>query len=604
MSWLTGGRPVYDAWAGKVSLCCVKIARGRLPAKWLLLAALLSVAPSSHAAFSSFLPLSLGGYIAYSYNYLSANAASERMQLTTAFNAAGYVWQPWFATTSAALNLTFSNTETTTSSFDSSAVTGTFTFSLFPRSRFPFTLVYSRSDSRSASFSDLTQVTGEIYYKVTRLSLRQAYRSRGGSLTNLWYYRNAFSGGVTTASTTAYGLSHQVRSAPNTLTLTANYSLSKSQASDAEPASTVLSLNHIYTPAPSNGVTNLVSYVNADPGAAGLSSTTTTQASSSFYWRPEHRSLSVSGGVRASESEGGTGDSTRRSLDTNVGAHYRLTRRAGVTAGLTVGSTDTGDSQSLTSSQNLGLSYASIRYPLGMGLSWLWQASASAANTSTRTDVQGVTNEQSVQSYGGGISHNFNGSWSLGRASSLSAGFSEGWSGSESSSTDYVSTTLTHSLNFSANRRGHRGSTYGSLQFSDSRTAGAEKSIFQRAGFNLSQELTINRLSGLGGNFSYNINRQIYETEIVEDKKTYRRYATLSFNYRHDRPFGVYNLRFNSRFYGTKDIDSEVATDRMDWENRFQYSLGRLSMSATFRLTKTSSGAPMKSFSFQATRGF
>ncbi len=571
----------------------------------LLCASTLLLSAPSHASFSSLVPLNFGGYVAYSYNYMSASTASERMQLTTAINASGYVWQPWFATTSAALNLTFTNTETTTSSADASSVTGTFTFSLFPRSRFPFSLMYSRSDSRSASFSDLTQVTGDIYYQVTRLSMRQTYRSRGGALTNLWYYRNSFSGGITAASTKSYGLSYQVNSAPNTLGITANYTSSSSAASDAQPSAYVVALNHIYTPSPSNGVTNLVSYVNVDPGTTDSSTSTVGQASSSFYWRPEHRALSMSGGVRASESSSSAaGSNTRRSLNTNIGAQYRLTRRSSITAGLTVGSTDSGDAQTLTASENLGISYASLRYTLGAGLSWQWQTSASAGNTSTRTDLQGSTSETSLQSYGAGISHSLNGSWAAGRSMSFTASASQSWSGSESSSSDVMATTLSHSVNLGANRRGHLGSTYGSLQLSDSRTRGESRSSFQRAGFNLAQDLTINQLSGISGNFSYNINRQEYTTGGASNEDTYRRYANLSASYRHGRPFGVYNLRFNSRFYATKDVDAAVPADRMDWDNRLQYSLGRLGMSATFRLTKSTSGVPMKSLSFQATRSF
>ncbi len=446
---------------------------------------------AAQAAFSSFIPLNWGGNITYGYSYVSASTESERMQLLGTVNASGYVWQPWFATTSATLSLGLINTESTTSSSDSNTATGTLAFNVFPYSRFPFSLSYSRSDSRTASFSDLTQLSGSLYYQLSRLSLRQAYTSRGGSLSALWYYRSDFSGSGTSSLTESYGLSHQVQSAPNTLWLAANYTASESSESRSRPKTLTLSLNHVYTPGPETGVTNLLTYLDSDSGS-GISQSNVTQGSSSFYWRPEHRALTVTGGVRASKSESGSGLS-RRSLDSNVGVNYRITRRTNVRAGMTVGTAESNGFQSLTSSQSLGINYASHRYPLGAGFDWGWGASGSAGNSSSRTDLLGVRETTSSQSFGGGLSHGFSGQWALGRSSSLNMGFSQSGSASKSSVIEQVSRTVSNSFNLSSNYRGRRGSTYGSIQISDSRSMGERRSQFQRAAITLSQDLTINR---------------------------------------------------------------------------------------------------------------
>jgi len=552
------------------------------------------------------MPLNWGGSLTYGYNYVSASTASERTQLLGTVNASGYVWQPWFATTSAALSLGLTNTETTTTSNDANSATGTFTFSIFPRSRFPFTLNYTRTDSRTASFSDLTQLTGNTYHQLSRLSLRQVYRSRGGSLSNLWYYRSDYSGSIVTSVTETFGGTYQINTAPNSLSLSANYTASESSATTAKPNALVMALNHTYMPNPDSGVTNLLTLLNTDSGD-GASESNVAQGSSLFHWRPEHRALNVTGGVRASKSDsktGAGGGSERRSLDTNIGLNYRVTRRANVTAGVTAGTAESDNSQLLTTSQSLGLNYSSYRYPLGAGLDWFWQVTGSAGNTLSRVDSGGTKSSENVRTFGGGLMYNLSGQWALGRAASMNMGFSQSASSNKSSATEDVSNTFTSSFSLSSNYRGRRGSTYGNFQASDSRTKGGLASVFQRAGVNLSQDVSINRLSGLTGNLTYDVNRQEYQPISGPLETGYRRYGVVSFFYRHDRPFGIYNLRFYSRFNASKEIGNDIPSQRLDWDNRFQYSLGLLSMSASFRLTQNVVGEPVKSLNFQATRSF
>jgi len=556
----------------------------------------------AQAAFSSFMPLNWGGSVTYAYGYVSASTESERMQLLGSVNASGYVWQPWFARTSATLSLGLTNTESTASSSDSRTATGAFTFSVFPFSRFPFSLTYTRSDTRTAAFSDLTQLSGSLYSQLSRLSLRQTYSSRGGDLSSLWYYRSDFSGELSSSLTENYGFTHQAQSAPNTLTLATSYTKSKNSQSSLRPAVLSLSVNHIYTPGSERGVTNLLTYIEMDSGAA-KSKSAVSQGSSIFYWRPEHRALSVTGGVRASKTES-SAVSDRKSFDTNLGVNYRLTRRASMRAGLTVGTAESGNSRLLTSGQSLGISYSSHRYPLGAGFDWQWQTSGSAGNSLSRSDTAGVKTSTNVQSYGAGLGHSLAGQWSLGHSSSLSMGFSQGLSANKSSVVEDVSRTLSNSFNLSSNYRARRGQTYGTIQVSDSRSMGVTESVFQRVALNVSQELVINRLSALSGNIALDANRQEYERVTGGTETGYRRFGNVNVTYRHQRPFGIYNLRFNSRFSGSKEIGNDVPSQRLDWDNRFQYSLGLLGMSANFRMTQYGEGVPVKSLYFQATRSF
>ncbi len=559
---------------------------------------------SAEAGFSSFMPMNWGGSLTYSYGYVAASTESERMQLLGNVNVGGYVWQPWFATTSAALSLGLANTQTTTSSGDSNTITGSLVFTVFPRSRFPFSVVYTRTDSRTASFSDLTQLTGDTYHQIARLSVRQSYRSRGGSLSNFWYYRSNFSGANVSSLTETFGLTYQVQDAPSSLTLAANYSASETSLNSTKPVATVLSATHIYTPSPASGVTSLVSYINSDTGS-GSPGSSVVQGSSSFSWRPEHRSLSVSGGVRASKSESGPGD-IRKTLDTNIGLNLRMTRRSSITAGVSLGSSDNGVSQSLTSNQSLSGSYSSRRYPLPAGLNWLWQFSGSVGNTVSRVNSLGGAVSRSIRTAGAGLTHNLSGQWSLGRSSSINGGFSQSVSANKSSTLPDMSKTFNTSANFGGSSRFGRGSMYGSIQLSDSRTIGGsgDEATFQRGGVNLSQDLALSRLSSLTANISYDANRQYFKLASAGLESGYRQYANMSIFYQHGRPFGVYNLRFYSRFNSSAEIGSNVPSQRMDWDNRFQYRLGLLSTSASLRFSQNTFGALVKSINFQATRSF
>ena len=76
-----------------------------------------SVCADALAAFGGLVPLSWSGSLAYDYGYSDhAGNESETTGLTLELGASGYIWRPWFAATSVALNLGLSNAENATSS--------------------------------------------------------------------------------------------------------------------------------------------------------------------------------------------------------------------------------------------------------------------------------------------------------------------------------------------------------------------------------------------------------------------------------------------------------------------------------------------------------
>ncbi len=556
-----------------------------------------------HAAFGGLVPLVYSGQVAYHYNYVeSAGSQSESTSLLFGLGASGYVWRPWFATTSLALNVGLSSTESLSSSTEGTVGTGSLSLGVFPQSRFPFSMSYSRTDSRSQQFQDLSQISGNTRFRVTRLTLRQSYRPRAyNQLYNGWYSSTEYDGGSFGSNSVIYGLNYQLRVPRQILTVDLTHSGTRSRGIAGESNVDVLSLGHVYTPSAELGVNSLVSYVEVNPTGRSFTSID-SQASSSFFWRPEYRALRVSGGVRLNENKSeGTATTVSQSLSTNLSLGYQLSRSLSMSAGVSLGTSDSGDSQTLSTAQTVSLSYSG-GYKRWAGYSYSWQWSMSASNTTieteteTETETPDVSSSTDSQNISSGIGHNLGKSWALGSTSSLAATFSQSASGSKNSEADRVSQGLNHGASLSWSSRGGRGSTYVSGRLNDSRSFGDTDTVFNSFGLNYNTSITINRLSSMSGNANY----QVTESELTDVEGV----ETTSASRRNNRPFGVYNLRFTSSLQGGKQIGSATPTSTLRWEGAFRYSLGLLSTSLSFRVSEGASGNVTKSMNFQATRSF
>lgn len=577
----------------------------------MVVAAILAItSTSAFALFGRYMPLNLSGSVGYSYNYLSAgDAEAETTTLTGTLNAMGYIWQPWFASTSAALNIGVSNTETTTSSSDSNYTSGSIGFSVFPRSRFPFSLNYSLSDSRAERYQNIGQASGGSHHKISRLTIRQLYEGRAtkrsiGSRTNLWYSTTHYDSDTTDSDSEAMGVEYKIRLVPHNFSISANRSTSKSSDSPLEPLSDVVDLTHTYIPDPDLGVTNIVTYVKTEDGI-GSNESALSQLSSNFYWRPEHRAINIQGGVRISETESQTAveESKTKSMNTSLGASYRLTRRLSLGAGLGVGSSDSGTAQTLTTTQSGRLTYTSSQIQLAE-YHYNWQGGINASNSSVRVDTGTTETSTDIQIYGSQLSHSLSRTWVPGKGSSIGMNLGQSGSVTSSSEDDIINKGINHSAGLSWNRRGRSGSIYGNLRVSDSRVVGRQDSEFQNLDASLSQDWIINRLSNIQGTLSYTESRQKTQSETADSFTSDRnRRTSVNIFYRHDRPMGIYNSNFTSRLLGNREID-RVGLTTWDWDNRFQYRLGLLDTSLSFRIIDNSGGEPTKSLYFQATRSF
>lgn len=581
---------------------------GSINLRWrALLAAILGFSglPAAQAAFNGFMPLTHSGQLAYNYGYIeNPGSQSEAASLLFGWNASGYIWRPWFATTSMALSGGMSRTETTTSSSEGTVGTGSFSIGLFPQSRFPFSMTYSRSDSRTQQYQDVSQVSGDANFQSTRISLRQAYRPRNyNQLYNAWYNFTEFSGSSYGSESVTFGMNYQLRVSKQSINVSYTHSSNKTTGSGIEPTTDAVGISHVYTPSGELGVNSLITYVEVDPGTSGISRD--TQAFSSFFWRPEHRAVSLTGGARLTENKTeGAVDTVTRSLNTNLGVGYRITRSLNMSAGVSVGTSDNQTAQTLSTTQTASLTYSGSRRQWN-GYSHSWNWSGSAVNTATRTEGGEETISTDRQNYSTSIGQSLGKTWPVARGSSVSSSFSQSAGGSKSSEDGEANKTINHGVSLGMNSRGGRGSSYINARLSDSRSFGGEgERVFNSFGATYSGSFTFNRLSNISGNISFSASQNESENEAGVTTTDGIRNLLGGLSYLHNRPFGVYNLRFSSDLQGSRQIDSPESTATLRSESAFRYSLGKLSTSLSLRFSESAGGVLSKGLNFQATRSF
>jgi len=581
---------------------------------WLAVVLGLSVLSEAHAAFSGLVPLSYSGQVAYNYTYVeNAGSQSEATSLLFGLGASGYIWRPWFATTSLALNVGLSSANSTSSRSEGTVGTGSFSVGVFPGSRFPFSMSYSRTDSRSEQFQDISQISGNTSFRVTRLTLRQSYRPRAyNQLYNGWYSTTKYDAEAFGSSNEVYGLEYKLRVPQQILTINLAHTSTRARGMTDGSSVNMASLGHVYTPSIELGVNSLVSYVEVDTvGNNGTS--VDSQAFSSFFWRPEYRAIRVSGGVRLSETKSGTATEASRSLNTNLGLGYRFSRSLSINAGASLSTSDSGDSQSLSMGQTVGLSYSGGQAQW-RGITHSWQWNATASNTTIQVEANDVASadvgNSSTQNISSGIGHNMGKSWGVGSANSLAATFSQSLSGNKNSETDGTTTGLSQGVSLSWGSRGREGTSYASGRFSDSRSFsdGDMTAVFQSFSLSYNADITLSRLSSISGSTNYQATQSV--TKVVageeegEEVESASRSISGGLSYRHNRPFGIYNLRFISSLQGGKQIASATPTSTLKWRGVFRHSLGLLSTALSFNASQSAGGNIIKSMNFQATRSF
>jgi hypothetical protein len=545
------------------------------------------------------IPMAYSGSLGYTYSYIkSEQAESENATLTADFSGSGFIWQPWFVTLGFGLSfgISDSNTNTGSSSASSTTYSGNIQFTVFPQSRFPFIMSLSRTDSRlentSASFDTADQ------YVNYRLFMSQTYYGVSGYVARLSYDHNAFDSDDSDSSSDNFSASLRARKSRHRFSASANYTTSERSTSDLKPSNGILEGHHNYTPGTEFNVSSLASYTRNDTGVSddrGLFEN--LQANSNFSWRPIDRPYTLNGGARISASESGAGNESNN-LATNIGASYRASRALRFLAQASFSATDTNSDQSIFSTANVNANYSSQQYFVGR-FNWNWNGGAGIGNSTS--SVNDTTN--TVQNYSVNLGQNFSRSAPIGRTSTMNFGFNQSGNVSYNSEVEDTLFGLGNGISFGWSRRGLSSGTFSSLSFNDTRAYGPIDTVFQQLLWQFTQRNALSRVSSLSASATFQATRQeLTDTENPSQPMT----LAANITYTNARTFGIYPLRFSSRWtYNKRFEDEQISSlETLESDNRFDYRIGLLTTSVTFRIMTTQGGSTTESLTFTIVRAF
>lgn len=583
-------------------------------------------------------PVRWGGSFGLQMSRQKMGEGANSSSATGLFNlrAASYIYQPWLAQISANLGITTGRSSTSSAATGAgdasseqrdrqSTVIGGGMLHLFPMSRFPFMATFDRSDSRA----DGTFVSTD--YTNTRIGLRQSYRTESGAQNaSVGFDRSVVDtqqNGQDTVNAVYGNYSH----AFDNQTTQMNGRISQSQRDLNGESSRLINYyaRHTYRFEENLNVEtstmlndNTLRYRSAD----GLANSRGRylQLNSSLSWRPESEyedevsPLSVIAGLNlfTAASSFNSESSESKSLSGNLSATYAYSPNLTLMgSGLMTRVTNSDGSSALLS--NLGAAASYIGTPLTFGnFSYNWNAGGSA-------------NRQSGGSNGGNRLLAVQGSHSLSRDIPLSTQQSVQLtlSQSVSHSSDQLigaSTSLNHSAG-STWRFVGSDQSFGSLgaSFSDMLTSGANEGHYRYLYLQLSGNGQLSPRSSINANLTVQWSMQENQRQVTTassgfgsspsfTEQTRRTNVFGSVNYAHARAFGVAGLRYNLSFNAnTQMLDSRLLGDASAqperftyWlENRFDYRIGMLDLSATGTLVETGGKKNAQVF-FRATRQF
>lgn len=525
------------------------------------------------------------GNIGYSMQRQTIGASKYTTQsLSTTVNtsANSFIWQPWFAQVNGNLGLGFNTTKSTGSKSDSTSISGNGVLSLLPSSRFPFEAHLGRSDSRQSSGLGAASTS----YQMTNFGLSQRYRTMSGDSHYMaGYDRNLWQGSDSESDKQdqfRIETSHQLAQG-QTLGISGDSMRNVRQSSNQSTLVNILTAHHHYRPAPAFSVESLANLNNTNYHLTQTNSSTSyMQLSSSAFWRSADKPLIMNGGVRLfgfnSTSTTSTTSTAFRaqSANANVGANYDLSRHAKLNGSGNVNVTDSNGSQSVTTNQSVGASY-------------LWDPLKFGAYSYTRSASGNFSNSTSPS--GGAQSISLGPGHGLGRNMGLGGGMlaiNMGQSSSLGMNSSGPSTlNLTHNGSLAWSLSKDQKTTQLHLSASDSRTLSGMQGFFQLLNMQATLNENLSRNASWNGNLTMQVTRQKTASTPILTTAT----SSADLSYRHQRAFNVPRLRFTSelRIYSDALLPVLATPDQQEtrsWENRLDYSIGRLQLRSSVRLAE------------------
>lgn len=548
----------------------------------------IAAASLAVAAPAAALPVDVSGSVGYTFRALEGGVHDTASnQVVGNLHASSYLWKPWFATVVGGVTIALDSSDVedngSTSTSESTIVTGDVGLHVLPQSHVPFQLRYQRTDSRV----DETGVRNPVItlaedFKTEQLEVRQAYVTPAGHRLEARYDTRSWESDLTgTYEDDRYGLDFDWRPEKQRLTGRTSYQTTDQSRTDRHQQNVIVDLDHYIFPTDAFRVDTKASVYDLDTeydGNAGITGSTNVQiaqASSFAFWRPENSPWTVSGGVRVLDMQGSSSESTEESDQFGVsgmlGAFYQYTKRLRLDANISYSTLERTTVRDTSSVQRVGALYQSDLM-LWRGFNYQWFAQGGFENS---TDP-----DETAQTFTAILGHDAQRTWQTGDTAFLRASVSQGFNETMETGDEDSVHRLDHSVSLAWSQTATQGTTLVQATLADMRHLSDAEDNEQLLNLQASRTQTVSQRSSLSGHFTIQAVRNSFPGETNHDFLTT---ATGQVNFEHQRAFGVPRLRFQSNLYMSRaSLDEGV--DRAEWENRLDYTIGLLVSSLSLRL--------------------
>lgn len=511
-------------------------------------------------------PLRWGGNITDTFRWAksSDSASSANHFQSVMLRAASYIWQPWFAQVSGSLNLSRGVADSSEGDSESKnqSVSGSGSMNVFPESRFPFSISYDVSDSRTKS--NITQDT-----QSRRLSLRQDYRPVLGNSR----YSGRYDSSTITSSTSEDDdtvTSWQGSYGNNFLSQTLDLDVQRTESSQSSGGQGLVLdsylMRHAWRVSDVLTVDSNASLTQSEfQNSSGGNDSQYLQAYSTASWTPR-KDIYVSGGLRyfSLSNETDTESNEVQSLGANASINYTYTRNLSFNGSVTAVSTSSDSGSNVASSQNAGVNYNHDPIVFG-NFSYNWGLNGGISN-------QFSSNDSSSTDFNAGGTHTLNHRYLINERANLTTYVSESLSarvGQRNGSSE----TLSHSAGISLGvNPSDKLSGAVSLTANDSRSFGEESTDNQSVSLQVNGNMQISNYSSASANFNMQWNRSGTEDPETDGLSTWS--ANGNASYMHSRAFGVPRLRYSLQFnMNTSHTNARLIGDADAERDRIGYSL-------------------------------
>lgn len=520
----------------------------------------------------------------FTYEHRIENYTQSENQIrklaTVNLKANTFLWQPWFARVNAGVGLTYNMLDREHSgSSNGEIVTGDAQLLMLPQSRFPLELHFNSQDSRVTG-----NALGSAPYSNTRYGLSQKYRSLDGSLNAQASYDHNLQTTAGQADDTSdlFTVSLGKVIDRNQFNFDGSREKAERRSSKINYLRNNLIARHSYRPDPSFSMENMASIVETeDDTTSFINNNRQLQLTTNTFWRPRNKPVYGNAGARyyASLNENGSATSDSKTLNAYGGINYDVTRAFRLTGNMTANGTQNSGTSALTSTQSLGARYNPEYIYLGK-FQYNWNSSANVLNRNG-----GEFNGRHLTAQ---LGHNILRRFNTRPGLEYSANFSQSIVTEYDTVADDIN-RINNSLSLTWRKSKGTGNVYARLMGSDSRTIASPRyEVYQFINLQITSSKALTHKSALSGNITINATRNELPNTPTGGFATtssanlvYRQ--VMVFNI--PRLYFISDLKFDTELTRPLIIDREKQ-DRRIWENRLDYTVGRLQMRLSLRVSK------------------